>query len=63
LTHNIAIKRYCDKKDIFEPWISKGQGKHLTKKLIKVNKQTKQFNVCFLELTLVGHDAQNFLFI
>jgi len=32
----------------------KGQDKLLTKK-IKVNKQTKQFKVCFLELTLVGH--------
>ncbi len=40
--------------DIFEPWISKGQGKLLTKK-IKVHKQTKQFKVRFLELTLVCH--------
>ncbi len=29
-THNIAIKRYCNKKDNFEPWMSKGQGKLLT---------------------------------
>ncbi len=33
VTHNIEIKRYCDKKIfIFEPWISKtSQGKLLTK--------------------------------
>jgi len=29
LTHNIAIKRYCNKKDIFEPQVSFGQGKLL----------------------------------
>jgi len=27
LTHNIAIKRYCDKKNIFEPLIYIDQGK------------------------------------
>jgi len=21
LTHNIVLKRYCDKKDVFEPWV------------------------------------------
>jgi len=31
--HNIAIKRYCDKKDNYDTWISKGQGKLLTKKI------------------------------
>jgi len=29
--HNIAIKRYCDKKDVFGPWMSIGQGKLLSK--------------------------------
>jgi len=35
--------------DIYRPTIG------LIKKLIKVNKLTKQFKVCFLELTLIGH--------
>ncbi len=32
LTHNIAIKRYCNKKDIFEPLVSIYQGKLLIMK-------------------------------
>jgi len=40
LTHNIAIK-----KNIFEPWMSKGQGK-LLKKKSRYIKQT-QIKVCF----------------
>ncbi len=30
--NTIEIKRYCNKKDNFEPWISKGLGKLLIKK-------------------------------
>ncbi len=41
-------------KDNFEPWISKGQGKLLTKKELMVYKQKINQDM-FLELTLVGH--------
>jgi hypothetical protein len=44
-------------KKYFEPWISKGQGKLLTKNKSRyINKQTdKQIQAMFLELTLAGH--------
>jgi len=45
-THNIATKRYCDKKIIFEPWMSKGHGKLLTK-------ISSRYITFFTELTLV----------
>jgi hypothetical protein len=52
-------------KDIFEPWISKGQGKLLTNKLIKVNKQIKQLKYVFRPYLgwSLKHVAQNNLFI
>jgi len=53
-THNIAIKRYCN-KDIFGPWISKGQGKLF-----------KKIGVCFFRAFLgwsLRHVARNYLFI
>ena len=39
--HNIAIKRYCDKKTFFGPWISTGQGKLF-----------KKIKVCFFRAYL-----------
>jgi len=52
-------------KDIFEPWISKGQGKLLTNKLIKVNKQIKQLKYVFRAYLgwSLKHVAQNNIFI
>ncbi len=46
--------------------MSKGQGKLLTKKLIKVHKQNTNQGMFFKELTLVGEQrpvSQNYLFI
>jgi hypothetical protein len=52
-------------KNIFEPWISKGQGKLFTKKLIKVNKKKTIHGVLFRAYLgwSLKHGAQNYLFI
>ncbi len=54
LTHNIAIKRYCNKNIFLGPWMSTGQGKLLTKKSIKAHKQNTNQGMFFREFTLVG---------
>ncbi len=45
LTHNIAIKRHCDKKDICEPWISIDQGKAK----VSFKRTTNQGTLCFVQ--------------
>ncbi len=57
-----AHNTYCDKYDNFEPWMSKGQGKLLTKRQIKVHKSRYILNRAYLNWSLKPV-AHNYLFI